>query len=98
MKIIIGKNCTGKTRDLIKESLEHDIPIFSMYPGKAESLREKSMCYFNKMVRVVTPQDFDNGYKGPIMIDDIDKLFSLMLSDYVKSFDFTVVAASITED
>jgi hypothetical protein len=98
MKFIINKNCTGKTRALIKQSLDEDIPIFAMYQGKAESLREKSISYFDKVVRVVTPQDFANGYKGAILVDDMDKTFHTLLATHVNSYDFCVAGATLTED
>jgi hypothetical protein len=98
MKFIVGKNCTGKTRALIKQSLDSDIPIFALYAGKAESLREKSLNYFDKLVRVVTPQDFTEGYTGPILVDDMDKAFHTLLAAHINSFDFNIAAATITED
>ena len=98
MKIITAKNCSGKTRALIKQSLETDVPIFALYSGKAESLREKSLAYFEKPVRVVTPQDFSNGYRGSILVDDLDKAFQALLAAHLNTFDFDVVGATITED
>ena len=98
MKLIVNKNCTGKTRALIKESLDTDIPIFALYAGKVESLREKSLSYFDRVVRVITPQDFAEGYSGPILVDDLDKAFQSLLAAHVNSFDFTIAAATITED
>lgn len=98
MKLIVDKNCTGKTRTLIKRSLDENIPIFALYEGKAESLREKSLSYFDKIVRVVTPQDFTNGYTGAILVDDMDKVFQALLADYIHSYDFSVAGATITED
>jgi hypothetical protein len=98
MKIIVNKNCTGKTRALIEQSLDSNIPIFVLYEGKAESLREKSLSYFDKVVRVITPQDFANGYTGSILVDDMDKVFHTLLADFVHSYDFAVAGATITED
>ena len=98
MKLIVDKNCAGKTRTLIKQSLDTDIPIFALYQGKAESLREKSLCYFDKIVRIVTPQDFAEGYTGPILVDDLDKTFYTLLANYVNSCDFSIAAATLTED
>ena len=37
MKLIVGKNDSGKTKDLIKYSLDTGIPIFALYDSKAES-------------------------------------------------------------
>ena len=99
MKVIVGKNDSGKTRALIKQSLDMDIPIFALYDGKAESLRAKSISYFGKQVRVVTPQDFScNEYAGDILVDDMEKAFSALLASFVHTHDFNVVAATITED
>ena len=98
MKFIIAKNCSGKTRALIKQSLDTDIPIFALYTGKAESLREKSLAYFNKLVKVVTPQDFADGYTGQILVDDLDKAFQTLLASHLNSFDFSIAGATITED
>lgn len=98
MKFIVDKNCTGKTRALIKQSLDKNIPIFALYTSKAESLREKSLAYFDRVVQVVTPQDFANGYTGPIFVDDMDKAFHTLLAAHVNSFDFSVVGATLTDD
>lgn len=98
MKLIVDKNCAGKTRALIKQSLDSNIPIFALYEGKAASLREKSLSYFDKVVKVITPQDFANGYAGDILVDDMDKTFHALLADYICSSSFNVVAATITED
>ena len=98
MKLIVNKNCTGKTRALIKQSLDNDIPIFALYAGKAESLREKSLAYFDKIVRVVMPQDFTAGYSGPILVDDMDKTFNTLLATYLNSYNFSIVGATVTED
>ena len=98
MKFIVSKNCSGKTRALIKQSLDTDIPIFALYNGKAESLREKSVAYFNKAVRVITVQDFADGYTGPILVDDLDKAFQALLAAHVNSVDFSIAGATLTED
>ena len=99
MRIIIGKNSTGKTRALIKQSLEQGIPIFALYEGKAESLRAKSFSYFGKPVDVVTPTDFTSGvYTGDILVDDMEKAFTTLLASFLNTSNFNVVAATITED
>jgi hypothetical protein len=98
MKLIVGKNDSGKTRTLIKYSLDNDIPIFALYDGKAESFRAKSISYFGKIVRVVTPGDLADGYSGPILVDDIDKAFHTLLATQTHAYDFNIVGATITED
>ena len=98
MKFIVSKNCTGKTRALIKQSLDTNTPIFVLYNGKAESLREKSLAYFDRAVHIVTPHDFANGYTGSILIDDMDKTFYTLLSSYLGTSDFNIAGATLTED
>ena len=99
MKLIVDKNSTGKTRALIKQSLEQGIPIFALYEGKAESLRAKSLSYFNKPVSVVTPRDFTSGdYHGDILVDDMEKAFTTLLAAFIHTYDFNVVAATVTEE
>ena len=99
MKIIVGKNSTGKTRALIKQSIEQGIPIFALYEGKAESLRAKAFSYFGKPIDVVTPADFASGsYNGDILVDDMEKAFTTLLANYLKTSNFNVVSATVTED
>ena len=99
MKFIVGKNDSGKTRELIKQSLDRGIPIFALYESKAESLKAKSISYFGKPVQVVTPQDFAfSSYRGDIMVDDLEKAFAALLADYIRTSDFNVVTATVTAD
>ena len=99
MKLIAGKNDSGKTRVLIKHSLDTGIPIFALYDSKAESIRAKSLSYFGKSVWVVTPNDLaQNYYAGELLVDDLEKAFTALLTDFVKSSNFSVVGATITED
>ena len=99
MKVILGKNYTGKTRTIIKQSIERGIPIFVLYEGKADSLRAKAISYFGKTVDVVTPHDFTSGgYSGDILVDDLEKAFVTLLANYLSTSDFNVIAATVTED
>ena len=99
MKLIVGKNDSGKTRELIKYSLETNIPIFALYDSKAESIRAKAISYFGKPVRVITPNDLaQNNYIGDILVDDIEKAFTVLLADFVRSNSFTIAGVTITED
>lgn len=99
MKLIVGKNDSGKTRVLIKHSLDTGIPIFALYDSKAESIRAKAISYFGKPVHVVTPNDFMQGtYTGEILVDDMEKAFTSLLATYLHTSDFNVVAATATDD
>lgn len=98
MTVIVGKNDSGKTRALIKHSLETGIPIFALYDAKAESIKAKSLSYFNKPVQVVTLNDLAQNYVGDILVDDIDKVFTTLLSDFARSSSFNVAAVTITEE
>lgn len=99
MKLIVGNNDSGKTRALIKHSLDTGIPIFALYDSKAESIRAKSLSYFGRPVFVVTPNDLtQNNYTGDILVDDIEKAFTMLLSDFVRSSSFSVAGATITDD
>lgn len=99
MKLIVGKNDTGKTRELIRQSLDSGIPIFAIHDGKANSLRDKSLSYFGKPVSIVTQNDFLTGnYCGDILIDDIEKVCTALLAMHLHTSDFNITTATITED
>jgi hypothetical protein len=99
MKLIAGKNDSGKTRALIKHSLDTGIPIFALYDSKAESIRSKAISYFGKAVHVVTPNDLaQNQYVGDILVDDLEKAFTALLADFSRTSSFNVAGATITED
>lgn len=78
MKIIANKNCTGKTKELIRESLDTNTPILALTPLKANSLREKSISHFNEEVNVIDFEGLKN-YNGNILIDDIDEVIGSIL-------------------
>lgn len=75
MKIIAGKNCTGKTKELIKESLESNSPILALDSRKENSLKEKSIAYFGEEVPIIHLEDLKS-YKGNFLIDDLDEVAS----------------------
>ena len=78
MKIICKENCSGKTKELIRESLDKDIPILVFNEMKRRSLEEKAMAYFTKHVRTLTLEEAKQ-YSGDILIDDIDKNISSII-------------------
>lgn len=53
MKIICRNNCSGKTKELIRESLDTSTPILCFSPSKQSSLEEKSIAYFNEFVSTI---------------------------------------------
>ena len=78
MKIICKQNCSGKTKELIRESLDKDFPILVFNDSKKKSLEEKSIAYFSQLVRTLTI-DEAKSYQGNVLIDDIDKSLSLLV-------------------
>ena len=72
MKVICKQNCSGKTKALIQESLDTDVPILVLDDRKRHSLEEKSIAYFQQLVKTVTLEEAKE-HKGNILIDDIDK-------------------------
>ena len=78
MKIICRENCSGKTKELIRESLETGIPILALDSRKAASLKEKSMAYFGEVVDTVDCIDAQN-LNGKVLIDDLDKVLNLLV-------------------
>lgn len=75
MKIIAGKNCTGKTKELIRESLDTRNPILALDSRKENSLKEKSIAYFGEEVPTIHLEDLKS-YKGVFLIDDLDEVIS----------------------
>lgn len=75
MKIIAGQNCTGKTKQLIEYALENELPILVFSRSKADSLVEKSMAYFGRVVSTLHYTDAAE-YTGAVLIDDLDQVIS----------------------
>ena len=76
MKVIANANCTGKTKELIKQSLETGAPILALTPLKASSLREKAKAYFDCDHLKILDFDEAQRYDGPIPLDDADEIIS----------------------
>ena len=76
MKIIADGNCTGKTKELIRESLETGTPILALSPLKISSLREKAKAYFDSDDLKIIDFEEAQKYDGPILIDDADEIIS----------------------
>ena len=103
MKDIVGKNATGKTKELIKLSLETGTPIFALTESKAASLREKALVYFEKPANIVTVSDIiDGNYTGDIYVDDVEKVCGMLLHRMLNTLttgpEVTISAVTITED
>lgn len=78
MKIICKENCSGKTKELIRESLDKDVPILVFSESKRRSLEEKAMAYFSKYVRTLSVDEAKE-YTGSVLIDDLDKNISTII-------------------
>lgn len=78
MKIICRENCSGKTKELIRESLDTGVPILALNTRKEASLKEKSMAYFNEIVNVIGYEEAKE-YKGPILIDDAEQVINCLV-------------------
>ena len=80
MKIVCRSNCSGKTKELIKESLETGVPILALTSRKAQSLKEKSMAYFGEVVDTIDAIDAKS-YQGKILIDDVEKVLDILIQN-----------------
>lgn len=94
MKIIAGKNCTGKTKELIKESLNTKTPILALNSMKENSLKEKSIAYFGEEVPTIHLEDLKS-YKGKFLIDDLDEVISEIFKRFSLNKDLEVSGAVI---
>ena len=72
MEVICRENCSGKTRELIRKSLDTNTPILVFSSSKQKSLEEKSIAYFNELVSTLILEDAKT-YKGDVLIDDVDE-------------------------
>lgn len=70
MKRIERARGTGKTKEIIEYALKNDCTILAFTASKAASLREKSLAYFGKPVKIAYGPDFD--VQGKVLIDDLD--------------------------
>ena len=78
MKVICKENCSGKTKELIRESLDKNLPILVFTESKRRSLEEKAMAYFQQRVRTLNVDEAKE-YSGKVLIDDIDKNISSLV-------------------
>lgn len=97
MKVICGHNCSGKTKELIKESLEKDIPILVFSPTKLTSLEEKSLAYFQQKVKTLYYTDLGD-YKGGVLIDDLDENIDLIIKLALNNIGINVDAFVVNND
>lgn len=95
MKIICRENCSGKTKELIKESLETGVPILALNSRKEASLKEKSMAYFNEVVNVLNYNDAKE-YQGPVLIDDVEQVLSILVQDAFNNSNISVAGLTLS--
>lgn len=94
MVVICRDNCSGKTKELIKNSLETGFPIIALNSRKAQSLREKSMAYFGEVVNTLEWDDAKD-YKGNVLVDDAEKIISALLQESLKNNNISVAGLTI---
>lgn len=97
MKIICKENCSGKTKELIQESLDKNIPILVFNEFKKRSLEEKAMAYFSQYVKTLTLEEAKN-YSGAILIDDIDKNISTIVQMLTNNSSINVATMTLSID
>lgn len=85
MKIIVRPQCTGKTKELIAYSIEHNIPIFCLTQSKKASLREKAYAYFGQPVWVLCGAELLNAECASVLVDDAEKMLEVFINDYSTS-------------
>ena len=95
MKIVCRQNCSGKTKELIRESLDTGIPILTLTERKAQSLKEKSMVYFGEIVTTIDPVDAQN-YHGKILIDDVEKVLDTLVQNAFNNKEISVECISMS--
>ena len=95
MKIICRSNCTGKTKELIKESLDTKIPILALTSRKEISLKEKSIAYFGEMVDVLNCTNVKD-YKGPVLIDDVEEILDVLVKTTFENKDISVAGLTLS--
>ena len=95
MKIVCRSNCSGKTKELIKESLETGVPILTLTERKAQSLKEKSMAYFGEVVSTIDCTDAKT-YKGKVLIDDVEKVLDTLVQISFNNNEISVGSISLS--
>ena len=95
MEVICRENCGGKTKELIKKSLDTNTPILVFSSIKQKSLEEKSIAYFNELVSTILLDDAKL-YKGDILIDDVDENIDTLIKLALHNTQINVSAVTIS--
>lgn len=95
MKIICRENCSGKTKELIRESLDTGVPILALTSRKEASLKEKSMAYFNEIVNVIGYEDAKD-YNGSVLIDDIEQVLTTLVRSTFDNSNISVAGLTLS--
>lgn len=82
MKIIARPQCTGKTKELLKLSLDTNTPIWCLSESKKSSLQEKSLFYFNKLAPILCGAELLDADISSVLIDDVEKMIGFLVNDY----------------
>lgn len=97
MKIIARPQCTGKTKEILKLSIDTNTPIWCLSESKRKSLEEKSLAYFGKMAEVICGGELLHAEVPAVIIDDVEKMIGFLVNDYSYS-PIEVAAVSITTE
>lgn len=77
MIVFNGSRSSGKTKTLIRYCLDNDIAIACYSPEEQTSITQKSIAYFNQIVKTVLMTELSS-YKEPVAIDEYEQLFKLL--------------------
>ena len=95
MEVICRGNCSGKTKELIKKSLDTNTPILVFSPTKQKSLEEKSLAYFEELVSTIMIDDAKL-YSGDVLIDDVDENIDTLVKLALHNTQVNVNAVTIS--
>ena len=95
MKVICRENCSGKTKELIRKSLDTNTPILVLSTSKQKSLEEKSIAYFEELVSTIMLEDAKQ-YHGEIFIDDVEENIDTLVKLALNNTNINVGAVTLS--
>lgn len=92
MIVFNGSRSSGKTKTLIRYCLDNDVAIACYSPEEKISITQKSIAYFNQVVKTVLMTELSS-YKEPVAIDEYEQLFKLL---FRTNFNYTGEIKAVT--